>query len=415
MDRVALLRYGLLGLPLAFLALPLYVQLPNLYAREFGVPLATLGWLLLAVRALDAVVDPWLGVLGDKLFARSAATAWVAGALAAALVAGGFAALWLPPAVAPDHLLAWVAVALVATYLPFSLVTMLHQAWGAMLGGGGVAQSRLVGWREGMALAGVLLASVLPGVVSRTTLVGVLAALLAAGLWAWHRAPRPQPRSGWVQRPAWWRPLEDAAFRRLLAVFVLNGIATALPATLVLFYVQDRLRAPAAMEPLFLGLYFAAGALSVPAWLRAVAAFGLVPCWRAGMLMAVALFSAAATLGPGDAWAFAAICALSGFALGADLAIPGALLASVIAQAGEGGKGEGVYLGWWNFAAKLNFAAAAGLALPLLALAGYRPGTTDEAALDALAVAYGLLPCALKVAAAFTLPHHFLRPSRSLA
>ena len=31
------LAYGLLGLPLAFVALPLYVLLPNHYAREFGM------------------------------------------------------------------------------------------------------------------------------------------------------------------------------------------------------------------------------------------------------------------------------------------------------------------------------------------------------------------------------------------
>jgi GPH family glycoside/pentoside/hexuronide:cation symporter len=50
----ARLAYGLLGLPLAFVALPLYVMLPNHYAREFGVPLATLGAVLLAARLLDA-------------------------------------------------------------------------------------------------------------------------------------------------------------------------------------------------------------------------------------------------------------------------------------------------------------------------------------------------------------------------
>ena len=33
-------RYGLLGLPLAFVALPLYVLLPHHYARAYGVPLA---------------------------------------------------------------------------------------------------------------------------------------------------------------------------------------------------------------------------------------------------------------------------------------------------------------------------------------------------------------------------------------
>ena len=40
-------RYGLMGLPLAFVALPLYVTLPNHYATAFGVPLATLGAVLL--------------------------------------------------------------------------------------------------------------------------------------------------------------------------------------------------------------------------------------------------------------------------------------------------------------------------------------------------------------------------------
>ena len=32
-----------------------YVLLPNLYARDFGMPLATLGAVLLAARAFDAV------------------------------------------------------------------------------------------------------------------------------------------------------------------------------------------------------------------------------------------------------------------------------------------------------------------------------------------------------------------------
>ncbi len=56
------LTYGLLGFPLAFAALPLYVVLPNHYARSFGLSLATVGALLMAVRLVDAVVEPWLGV-----------------------------------------------------------------------------------------------------------------------------------------------------------------------------------------------------------------------------------------------------------------------------------------------------------------------------------------------------------------
>ena len=60
------LRYGALGAPLAFAALPLYVLLPNHYAGQLGVPLVALGLVLLGTRALDAVIDPWLGRWVDR-------------------------------------------------------------------------------------------------------------------------------------------------------------------------------------------------------------------------------------------------------------------------------------------------------------------------------------------------------------
>jgi hypothetical protein len=55
------LSYGSLGMALAFVALPLYVLLPNHYAREYGVGLSTLGLILLGARLLDALIDPALG------------------------------------------------------------------------------------------------------------------------------------------------------------------------------------------------------------------------------------------------------------------------------------------------------------------------------------------------------------------
>ena len=64
------------------------------------------------------------------------------------------------------------------------------------------------------------------------------------------------------------------------------------------------------------------------------------------------------------------------------------------------GAGRWSVLGWWTCATKLNLALAAGLALPLLSAAGYRSGTSESAGLQALAWAYGGLPCLLKLAAA---------------
>jgi glycoside/pentoside/hexuronide:cation symporter, GPH family len=123
----------------------------------------------------------------------------------------------------------------------------------------------------------------------------------------------------------------------------------------------------------------------------------------------------AATLGTGDIVPFLIVCALSGIAVGTDLALPGAMLAGLIGQLGERGQREGAYFGWWSFAAKLNLALAAGLALPLLGWFGYAPGARDAEALWALTVAYCLLPCALKLLAGGTLYTLVIRPERSSA
>lgn len=391
-------RYGLLGLPLAFVALPLYVLVPNHYAREAGVPLALLGAVLLAARLLDALVDPLIGRWVDSLYRRGAQAVLAFGAAAALLLVLGFALLFFPPLGDPMRAVAWAAGSLALTYAGYSGLSVAHQSWGAMLGGDEARRSRIVAWREGLGLVGVLLASAAPLLLGLPLTVALFAALLAAGWWAWRTSLRPVPQAG-ADAGSVWAPLSRPQFRRLLAVFMLNGIASAVPATLVLFFLQDRLQVSRAFEPAFLAAYFLAAALSIPLWLALVRRIGLAPTWLAGMALAIAAFLWTLTLGSGDAWPFLAVCLASGLALGTDLALPGALLAGLIAQAGDGGRREGAYFGWWNFATKLNLALAAGLALPLLGLAGYAPGARDEAALQALTWAYCLLPCGLKLAA----------------
>ena len=161
-------------------------------------------------------------------------------------------------------------------------------------------------------------------------------------------------------------PLADPTFRRLLAAFMANGIASAIPATLVLFYIADVLQAEA-RQGLFLALYFIAGAAGMPLWVKLSARIGKVRAWGVAMVVAIAAFVWAAFLGAGDAAAFAVICALSGLALGADLALPPSLLADVIGRDGRM-HATGTHFGLWTLATKLNLALAAGIALPLLGL-----------------------------------------------
>jgi glycoside/pentoside/hexuronide:cation symporter, GPH family len=239
---------------------------------------------------------------------------------------------------------------------------------------------------------------------------------ISIGWWAWSKSQHPpkplhQPdQAVQTAKNRIFQPFKQAAFRRLLAVFVLNGIASAVPATLVLFFIQDRLQAPKDMEALFLGSYFICAALAVPLWLQVIKRLGMARTWLLGMALSIAVFGWATQLGAGQTTAFLLICALSGVALSADLTIPSALLAGVIADAGDRGQAEGAYFGWWNFATKLNLALAAGLTLPLLDLLGYTPGTRAPDALLSLTLVYSLLPIAIKVVAAGALYGLVIRP-----
>jgi Na+/melibiose symporter-like transporter len=186
-------------------------------------------------------------------------------------------------------------------------------------------------------------------------------------------------------------------FRKLLVVFMLNGIAAAIPATLVLFFIADVLDAES-QQGIFLALYFIAGAAGMPLWVRLSARLGKPLAWLIAMGVAIAAFVWASRLGAGDTRPFAVICVLSGIALGADLALPPSLLADVIGRRGKM-EATGSYFGLWTLATKLNLALAAGIALPLLEALGYRPGGRDAAALTALAIVYAFVPCVLKLGA----------------
>jgi GPH family glycoside/pentoside/hexuronide:cation symporter len=414
LSRGQLLAYGSLGLPLSMAALPIYVHVPKFYADTLGMPIATIGFILLAVRIVDAVQDPLLGYWSDRGFAGLGGRLFFIAA-AAPLLALGIVALFHPEwrgALAPG---VWLAAALVLVYFGYSIASISYQALGAEISTDYVERTRITATREGLSLVGVVLAAAAPDLLARAydereglPLFSLLfLPLLALCLWLTlrytpraTRAPASRPTgvfAGMVE------PLANLRFRALLVVFILNGIAASIPATLVLFYVDDVLRRPD-LQGAFLALYFVCGALGMPLWVRLAAMIGKKRAWLVGMVVSVIGFFWAFALGPGDAAAFAAVCALSGLALGADLALPPSILADVIDHDPRGTQGgaQGAYFGLWNLVTKLNLALAAGIALPTLAMLGYEPAAESRSVL-ALGIMYALVPSALKLAAAATL------------
>ncbi len=404
----ALLRYGLLAMPLAMAALPVYVLAPGFYGDTLGLPLAVLGFTLLGTRLIDTVQDPLLGYWSDRV--RNGRVRFTA--LGLPLLAAGFVALFNPPALSDAGLIVWLVGSLLLAYTGYSMSSISYHAWGAELGRSGEDRTRVTAIREGFSLAGILLAALLPQALMRTLDVpaamawfagGFVVILLVTAAITLARAPRPaasRPNGGSPWR-SWRRALSNRDFLQLCSIFLLNGMAAAVPATLVVFYVEYILDA-AAWTGLFLALYFLAGVAGMPLWVRVAAVRGKRNAWLLAMGMAIVAFAWAAALGSGDLAAFALICIVTGLALGADLALHPALLADILASRPNGFDDAGSHFGLWNLLAKLSLALAAGIALPMLQWLGFSPGET-AAGLGALAATYALLPCALKLAAALAL------------
>ena len=396
----ALFSYGLFGLPLAMLALPIYIYVAPFYAQRSNLDLAQIGAVLLAARIAAAFIDP---ALGAWMARGGRSYAMLVGA-ALPLLLLGFGALFHPPSLSHGTTLAWFLAALLLVYAAYGLAGIAHQSWGAALTQAPTQRARVAAVREGCGLLGVILAAGLTSVLGYDGLSLAFAfCLLAAGALLLARAPRPALRSAGEAVPGngWKLPFRQRAFRWLFAVLLVNGVAAAIPATLFLFFAGDYLRLGHYAGP-FLIVYFCAAAASMPVWVGLARRFGEARAWGGAMLLAATVFVWAYGLGAGAAWGFAAICLLSGLALGADLALPPALLAGLIGAAGHAGRHEAAYFGWWNWGVQMSLALAAGIALPLLAWLGYVPGNSSGG-LPALAAAYALLPCALKLLAALLL------------
>ena len=411
--RPDLFLYGSLALPLAFAGLPVYLHAPDFYATSYGVSLASLGAVLLGLRIVDAVQDPLIGAFSDAFAARRKMIL-LAGAF---MLLAGFAGLFNPPALPVGGHLAWFAVSVFICTTGFSILSINYQALGGIWPASSSDRTRITGTREALGLVGILMASVLPSVLRNTydaaaafqVVTLALAVLLIGGGWLFLRwfakghlacapsstdKPQTGPASGGFSSL-----LRGGWARRFYGIYFISNFASAIPAVLVLFYIRDRLAAES-WTGLFLLVYFLSGAASMPVWQMLGRRVGTARAWGISMIVAVVTFVWAFTLGAGDIVPFVIVCVLSGSALGADLALPPALLADRIERAGDQAIASRYFAGA-TFFAKASFALATGLSLPMLDALGYVPGQPAVAEVGLyLSGVYALAPCAIKIVAA---------------
>lgn len=389
---------------IAMAGLPIYIHAPKFFADSYGVSLTALGLTLGALRFVDVVQDPLLGWFAETL---DRSRPWWVAAAALLMAAAMFGLFAMPPPISP---LWWFALTLTALFTAFSFLTIVFYAEGVARAGalGPDGHVRLAAWREGGSLLGVSVAAVAPTILALITpapftafaigfsVLALVAVLAMHGEWQ-TRAPTAPARSA-LSAFARFRPaLADPLTRRLLVLAFVNSAPVAVTSTLFLLFVESRLGQPDAAGPLLL-LFFLAAAASTLVWGRLARVIGSKRTLMVGMVLSVAAFLWAATLGSGATVSFAIICLASGAALGADMTLLPAMFARRLGEMGEGGEAAAFAL--WSFVSKLTLAVAAVTVLPLLDQFGFVTGMTNTAtALTALSVLYALVPCALKLVA----------------
>lgn len=408
----SLLQYGFIAIPVAFAGFPLYVLAPDFFATHYGLSLTLLGTLLLFIRVFDAIQDPLIGWLTDKLQGHFLPLITIAGILLCVAIAGLFNSIFFSPAI-------WFSLCMLIAVSAYSVLTIVLGAQATLWTTDTNAQTRIAGAREAFGIIGLVIAVSVPTLLTQWVntndvyfwYAGILFLLILVGLICFAQLTLPcttnatnNPNSSPLTAihalpPESWR---------LFIVYAVSMLASSIPAILVIFYVRDLIGAEH-LTGLFLLLYFLAGAAAMPLWKKISTRHGKYKTWCFANILAVAGFICAFFLTNGDVWPYAAVCIVSGLALGADLTLPPSILADHI-HARDNLACSGSHYSFLAFISKASLALASAIALPVLDAAGFTPQTVNSAvALATLSTTYALIPCVLKLCAAGFLYGFFIR------
>jgi Na+/melibiose symporter-like transporter len=419
-----LIAYATLQLPLAMAALPVVLNVSKFYGDVLKFSLEIMGPIFIFCRLIDAIQDPVIGLISDRFTHRGPRGRLLFVGLMTPVLAAGFYMLFDPPDAwfGNQWLMGiWLTLALLLVHFGYSGVSISYHSHGAEIADDYNERTRVTVAREVFGLIGMTCAVVIPNWLTQPWMFGDTTGYMVLGLvflpiCLVFSLPTlllagPSVHPPVVHREgnpfiAFFAPLKNPLFRRLLLVFVVNGAALGVAVTVILFYVEHVLTGTKLQALYILLTYFITGAASVPMWLVLSKRLTKATAWFVGMICSIIGSGLAILLGAGDLYWFLAISVLTGLGLGADYGLPPSILADVI-NSEEGGdtKGKtGTYFGLWALATKLATALGAALSLPVVALLGFDPAKGQYSA-AALVVVFVVLPVLIKGVAAVLIWH----------
>jgi glycoside/pentoside/hexuronide:cation symporter, GPH family len=266
------------------------------------------GAAFLVGRILDAVLDPVMGELSDRLLPRVPRLRWIR--LGAVPLGLSFAVLWwLPSLGGPAFLLAVSSFVLFSA--AFTVVAIPYQTLTPLLAPGYDARTSLTAYRMAMAtLTGMVAVAAPPlivsGITGETELaaapasgwfgVGIVFATLALlslvgllkGIHVPPRGPAPEGAAdplGAVRFSTVMSPLRQPIVRTVIAITMVASAGTMLANSLLPFFFESVLGLEAGAQTLAFGGLFAIAIAATPVWVKVSERWGKGRALGTGVLL----------------------------------------------------------------------------------------------------------------------------------
>jgi GPH family glycoside/pentoside/hexuronide:cation symporter len=417
-----ILAFSLATAPVGALTTPLLVNLPKHYGA-LGISLFLVGAIFAAVRILDIIVDPMVGMMMDRTRTRLGRyRVWLL-ASAPILMLGTWMLFFASPGVSAAYLFIWLGV----MYIGFSILVLSQVAWGAVLAKDYDERSKVYAVGSVIGVLGAVGVLVAPILLQRTGaeavhLMGwmILIALPVTILIVAVATPetlRITPDAHRVSLRDFPGLIKHHAMRRLLLADLLFTLGPAITSPLFLYFTQ-LLRGYTEAEAFWmLAAVSVAGLFGAPIWAWAAYRIGK---HRALMLASVLYAIAQGTIPLIPAKSFWIILPAM-FVAGAILSAFAFLVRAMVADVAdeirlETGKDRiGVLYSLVTSTAKIGTASAVFISLFLLGALGFNAeagATNSPQALTGLLVIYTVPPVLMVLLAAFAVRGYSLSRER---
>lgn len=399
-----LVSYSLLAFCLSFIGLPIYIYLPNYYANNFGITLQSMAFILLVTRLFDTIQDPIFGIVSDRFaYLKKKIVCYLSPLL-------GLAFLFLFYPVKGFDIQLWLVVFLILTYSLFSLIYINYQSLAVSFSDDYHEKTRIISYREFGFIFGIIFAASAPallfdyfGEVKSFLLIGVVYACLITifAFIFYYFAPQIH-YSKKVDSQSFWLLFKNSLLKKYFIVFLLNAISSAIPAALILFFVEEIIGRKN-MAGVFLLLYFVGLLFGVVLWTRLSKFLNdKVKAFVISILFTAVIFVWCYFLGAGDVLFYGLICVLAGVGFGGDFALAYSILTDII-QKHKLQNFESAIFGVTNFIIKISLTISSAI---LIYFIGVFEGQEDVKK-EFISFSYGILPVIFRILAAAFLFNNF--------